>query len=155
MAPRPIRASRRRGQWHQGLELGLLGARPDGVVANQVQATRIATDPNNRREYGGVVADSAVPGPDEIVDAEVVPTEPEARPVTPPETGFTPDGVPTFEAVREKIETRYGTAIGSAELASETADGRRVEEQYEARQRAAHERLEQIRASMRDEPDHA
>ena len=88
-----------------------------------------------------------MPGPDEIVDAEVVPNEP----VTPQDTGYTPDGVPTFDAVREKIETRYGTAIGSSELAAETPEGRGVEEQYAARQRAAQERLEEIRASMRDE----
>ncbi|HYO04834.1 MAG TPA: hypothetical protein VET27_24355 [Mycobacterium sp.] len=80
---------------------------------------------------------------------------PDPVPVTSPDTGYTSGGVPTFEAVREKIETRYGTAIGSAELASETDDARQVEEQYEARQRAAHDRLEQIRASMRDEPDKA
>lgn len=61
---------------------------------------------------------------------------------------YTPDGVPTFESVREKIETRFGTALGSAELAHETPEGRRVDEQYEARQKAAAERLEQIRASM-------
>ncbi|TPG32291.1 hypothetical protein EAH80_20300 [Mycobacterium hodleri] len=84
------------------------------------------------------------------MDAEVV-TDP--LPATPQDTGYTAEGVPTFEAVREKIETRYGTAIGSSELASETAEGRDVEERYEARQRAAHDRLEQIRASMRDESD--
>jgi phage shock protein A len=92
----------------------------------------------------------------EIVDAEIVPADAPAAeppPVTPLDTGYTPGGVPTFESVREKIETRYGTSMGSAELASETAEGRQVEEQYEARQRAAHDRLEQIRASMRDEPD--
>jgi phage shock protein A len=50
--------------------------------------------------------------------------------------------------VREKIETRYGTAVGSAELDAETSEGRAVEEQYEARQRAAAERLAQIRESM-------
>jgi hypothetical protein len=115
----------------------------------QVQAGRIATDPNNQRGYGGSVGE-----PDEIIDAEVVPAEPPApTPTTPPDTGYTPGGVPTFESVREKIEDRYGTAIGSSELASETAEGRQVEEQYEARQRAAHDRLEQIKASMRDEPD--
>jgi phage shock protein A len=96
------------------------------------------------------VVDSGVPDPDEIIDAEVVP---DPVPVTPEDTGYTPGGVPTFDAVREKIETRYGTAIGSSELASETPEGRDVEEQYEARQRAAHERLEQIRASMRDDED--
>ncbi|MBJ7339004.1 MAG: hypothetical protein JHC64_14995 [Mycolicibacterium sp.] len=80
---------------------------------------------------------------------------PDPSPATPPDTGYTSGGVPTFESVREKIETRYGTAIGSAELASETAEGRDVEQQYEDRQRAAHDRLEQIRASMRDETDEA
>ncbi|MGP4053466.1 PspA/IM30 family protein [Mycobacterium sp. 4D054] len=70
-----------------------------------------------------------------------------------PETGYTSDGVPTFDSVREKIETRYATSIGSAELASETPEGRAVEDQYDARQRAAAERLAQIRESMAPEPD--
>jgi phage shock protein A len=79
--------------------------------------------------------------------------EPEAAPAEPEETGYTPGGVPTFESVREKIETRYGTAIGATELAAETPEGKDVEEQYEERQRAAAERLEQIRESMRDDPE--
>lgn len=66
----------------------------------------------------------------------------------PPEQGYTNSGVPTFESVREKIETRVGTALGAAELDAETPEGRSVEEQYEARQKAAAERLAQIRASM-------
>ncbi|EID18001.1 hypothetical protein MPHLEI_02018 [Mycolicibacterium phlei RIVM601174] len=70
-------------------------------------------------------------------------------PVAPEDTGYTPGGVPTFESVREKIETRYGTAIGAAELAAETPEGRSVEELYEERQRAAAERLAQIRESMK------
>jgi len=74
------------------------------------------------------------------------PTPPE--PVEPAETGYTPGGVPTFDSVREKIETRYGTAIGASELAAETPEGRTVEEQYDARQRAAAERLGEIRKSM-------
>jgi len=68
---------------------------------------------------------------------------------TEPDPGYDGAGVPTFESVREKIETRYGTALGAAELAAETAEGRTVEEQYEERQRAAAERLAQIRESMR------
>ncbi len=80
----------------------------------------------------------------------------EPQPPTPPpaeaaDTGYTPGGVPTFESVREKIETRYGTAIGASELAAETPEGRSVDEQYEERQRAAAERLEQIRKSMHSE----
>ena len=76
-------------------------------------------------------------------------TPPAPAPAPPPDPGYTDRGVPTFESVREKIETRYGTSLGAHELASETAEARRVEEQYEARQKAAAERLEQIRKSMK------
>lgn len=81
--------------------------------------------------------------------------DPAAPPAVPVETGYTAGGVPTFESVREKIETRYATSVGSAELDAETPEGRSVEEQYEARQKAAAERLAQIRQSMgtdRDSP---
>lgn len=72
-----------------------------------------------------------------------------AAPVTPlPDTGYTEAGVPTFEGVREKIETRYGTALGSTELAAETTESRSAAQQFEARERAAKEKLEEIRASM-------
>ena len=93
------------------------------------------------------------PGPDDVITADVVPSDPEPVPVAPVDTGYTPGGVPTFDSVREKIETRYGTAIGAAELAAETPEGRTVEEQYDARQKAAAERLAQIRESMNTKPD--
>lgn len=87
-----------------------------------------------------------------------MPEEPEENappppPAEPVETGYTPGGVPTFESVREKIETRYGTALGASELAAETPEGRAVEEQYDERQRAAAERLAEIRESMQSKPD--
>lgn len=72
-----------------------------------------------------------------------MPDEPEAH-----DPGYDSAGVPTFESVREKIETRYGTALGSAELAAETPEGRSAGEQYDERQRAAAERLAQIREAM-------
>jgi phage shock protein A len=68
---------------------------------------------------------------------------------TPPDPGYDTAGVPTFESVRDKIESRYATAQGAAELDADTAEGRSVDEQYEERQRAAAERLAQIRESMR------
>jgi phage shock protein A len=81
-----------------------------------------------------------------------VPDEPESSATEPDaDTGYSSSGVPTFESVREKIESRYETSIGSAELDAETPEGRDVEDQYEARQRAAADRLAQIRESMRDE----
>ena len=82
-----------------------------------------------------------------------MPDEPEIPDAAQPDPGYDSAGVPTFESVREKIETRYGTSLGAAELAAETPEGREVEEQYEERERAAAERLKQIRESMRREKD--
>jgi phage shock protein A len=82
-----------------------------------------------------------------------MPDEPESSSTEPePDTDYTSSGVPTFDAVREKIESRYGTSIGAAELDAETPEGRDVDEQFKARQRAAADRLAQIRESMRDDP---
>jgi len=96
--------------------------------------------------------------PEREASAEPEPAPPQSSappplPVEPVDTGYTPGGVPTFESVREKIETRYGTAIGASELAAETPEGRSVEEQYDARQKAAAERLAQIREAMRKPGD--
>jgi phage shock protein A len=97
--------------------------------------------------------DETTPEPEAATAPEPAPgpgPTPTPPPVEPVDTGYTPSGVPTFESVREKIETRYGTAIGASELAAETPEGRSVEEQYDARQKAAAERLAQIRESMRE-----
>ena len=96
------------------------------------------SDPNGRARRG-----------DGSVRAAAEPSPPRTQPVEPVDTGYTASGVPTFESVREKIETRYGTAIGATELDADTPEGRTVEEQYDARQRAAAERLAEIRESMR------
>ena len=102
---------------------------------------------------GDPTADSnpAPPEQQETTSEALEPQPPTPPPAEAADTGYTPGGVPTFESVREKIETRYGTATGATELAAETPEGRSVEEQYEERQRAAAERLEQIRKSMRAE----
>jgi phage shock protein A len=67
------------------------------------------------------------------------------------DAGYTDSGVPTFDAVRDAIESRYATSLGSTELAAETPEGRSVEQQYDARQRAAARRLAEIRDSMREQ----
>lgn len=107
---------------------------------------------------GVVTKDAAQPDESEdtetVIEGEVLPAAPGPVP-EPADTGYTAAGVPTFDAVREKIETRYGTALGASELAAETPGGRSVEEQYEQRQQAAAERLQQIRESMRDRDDDA
>lgn len=78
------------------------------------------------------------------------PTYPAPEPAEPavPETGYTDAGVPTLEGVREKIESRYGTALGATELAGETAEARSAAERFEANKKAAAEKLEEIRKSM-------
>ena len=96
---------------------------------------------------------AAEAAPAEAKPAETTPAM--AAPTEPVDTGYTQGGVPTFESVREKIETRYGTSIGAAELDAESQQGRTVEEQYDARQRAAAERLAEIRKSMHPEQDDA
>jgi len=88
------------------------------------------------------------PEPAEEATPSAAPAAPAAEPV---DTGYTPSGVPTFDSVREKIETRYGTSIGAAELDAESPEGRTIEEQYDARQRAAAERLAEIRKSMHED----
>lgn len=102
----------------------------------------------------------AEPADAPVIDAVVEPAPvpqagpvgtPAFTPVTPEETGYSPGGVPTFDYVREKIETRLGTSIGAAELAADTPEGRSIDEQYEARQKAAADRLAQIRESMKNE----
>ncbi|MBO0865539.1 MAG: hypothetical protein J2P16_10765 [Mycobacterium sp.] len=65
-----------------------------------------------------------------------------------PDPEYDSSGVPTFESVREKIESRYETSIGAAELDAESQQGRSIEEQYEERQKAAADRLAEIRESM-------
>jgi phage shock protein A len=97
--------------------------------------------------------DESTPEPESAEAASSpAPAPPSTEPV---DTGYTPGGVPTFDSVREKIESRYGTAIGAAELDAESPEGRTVEEQYDARQRAAAERLAEIRKSMHPEQDDA
>ena len=94
------------------------------------------------------MADDSTPGDPEQPETPEAAALPAAGPVTPPDTGYTPGGVPTLDGVREKIETRYGTALGATELAEETTEGRIAAQRYEARQHAAADKLEEIRASM-------
>ena len=72
-----------------------------------------------------------------------------AVPSSTPAGDYDESGVPTFEHVRDKIEGRYATALGSTELAEESETGRSIAQQQADRDAAARERLEQIRRSVR------
>ena len=97
--------------------------------------------------------DSAEPPvpPNSVVDAEIVDPSSPALPINPITPDYTGTGVPTFTHVRDKIEERIGRAIGSEELAHETPAGRSVQEQWDAREKAAKERLDQIRKSLHND----
>ena len=60
-----------------------------------------------------------------------------------------PGTTPSLDEVRQKIERRYANAMGAAELAQNSVQGRMMEVQQASVQMAGHSRLEQIRASMR------
>ena len=55
---------------------------------------------------------------------------------------------PNLDQVREKIERRYANALGQAELAQNSVQGRMAEVEQAGIQMAGHSRLEQIRAEM-------
>src|SRR5215813_12044824 len=59
-----------------------------------------------------------------------------------------PGTTPSLDEVREKIERRYANAMGRAELASNSVEGRMLEVQKSSLDMAGANRLEQIRASM-------
>ncbi|WP_367127472.1 hypothetical protein [Saccharothrix sp. HUAS TT1] len=82
-----------------------------------------------------------------VIDAEVVEHEP-APPVAPP-GDYTDDGVPTFEHVRDRIESRVATSAGAGELAGAVPEAKAVEDRFEARRQAGLDKLEEIRRSMR------
>ncbi|MBO0817042.1 MAG: PspA/IM30 family protein [Actinobacteria bacterium] len=59
-----------------------------------------------------------------------------------------PGSTPSLDEVRDKIEKRYANALGSAELAQNSVQGRMLEVQQASIDMAGASRLEQIRASM-------
>jgi phage shock protein A len=62
-----------------------------------------------------------------------------------------PGNTPSLDEVRDKIEQRYANAMGRAELASNSVEGRMLEVQKSSLDLAGSSRLEQIRASMAGE----
>ena len=59
-----------------------------------------------------------------------------------------PGTTPNLNEVRDKIEARYAKALGQAELAQNSVEGRMLEVQQSSLDFAGTSRLEQIRASM-------
>ena len=62
-----------------------------------------------------------------------------------------PGNTPSLDEVRDKIERRYANAMGRAELAGDSVEGRMLEIQKSSLDVAGSSRLDQIRASMAGE----
>jgi len=87
-----------------------------------------------------------------VLDAEIVEPAKDlttAPPPVVPAGDYNESGVPSFDYVRDRIETRVNTGIGSAELTDATPEAKTVEDQFEARKKAGRDKLEEIRRSMR------
>jgi phage shock protein A len=87
-----------------------------------------------------------------VLDAEIVEENKDLTTTPPPVVpagDYTEAGVPTFDFVRDRIENRVATSVGSTELADATPEGKAVEDQFEARKKAGLDKLEEIRRSMR------
>jgi phage shock protein A len=63
-----------------------------------------------------------------------------------------PGNAPSLDEVRDKIEKRYANALGAADLAQNSVQGRMLEVQQATTDMAGASRLEQIRASMEGRP---
>ncbi|WP_020498366.1 PspA/IM30 family protein [Sciscionella marina] len=63
-----------------------------------------------------------------------------------------PGSTPSLEEVRDKIEKRYATAVGQADLAKNTVQGRMMEVEAATNKMAGSSRLDQIRASVKGGP---
>ncbi|AFU00588.1 hypothetical protein [Nocardia brasiliensis] len=123
--------------------LGLVGAGDSPPLPGVTPATPtlpVHDAPTIRDVSGQVAGTSPVPA---------VPVPPTGT-TAPTETGgYSPSGVPTWGSVRDKVEQRFGTAQGMGELDQQTPAGRSADEQWDAREKAARERLDQIRKSLR------
>ena len=84
--------------------------------------------------------------PPEPIDAEIVP---DATP-EPPAPDYDERGVPSLDYVRDKIEGRFATSLGSTELAEDTPEARSLEEQQAEREQAGKAKLDEIRRTLRE-----
>ncbi|GAA4706697.1 hypothetical protein GCM10023215_54090 [Pseudonocardia yuanmonensis] len=124
-------------------------SRPDDPrPADDATPEPVDADPNRLTPAAGAESSDAEPIDAEIVEETTpVPAAPPA-PGTPPATGYTDEGVPTLDYVRDKIEGRAATAAGWQELAGDTEAARTADEQFADRERKAKDKLEEIRRSM-------
>ncbi len=116
-----------------------------GDASSESAMSSATVPPVSRAQELGGPASRQVGG---LPPVPAVPVAPTGIPSGPEVGRYSSSGVPTFESVRDRVEQRFGTAQGMGELDRQTPAGRSADEQWEARERAARERLAQIRKSL-------
>lgn len=90
---------------------------------------------------------SAPHSPDHAPDDQPLLTPPSG--ITAPAPDYSEAGVPSLDFVRDKIEGRHARALGATELAETTPEVRSFEKQAAEREKAAADKLEELRRSLR------
>lgn len=139
---RPVVAGRA-GLWALRTVLDELAGVRHGDPADNVNPPTPAP-PGYGASAGGPASGQVAGG----IPVPPVPVPSSGIPGTPPTGGYSSSGIPSFESVRDKVEQRFGTARGMGELDRDTPAGRSAEEQFQAREKAARERLDRIRESL-------
>ncbi|MEV5837809.1 hypothetical protein [Nocardia sp. NPDC052112] len=116
-----------------------------GHAGAEAAVSPTTATPQSHEQESGSGASGQVGG---LSPVPAVPVPPTGIPSGSEVGGYSSSGVPTFESVRDKVEQRFGTAQGMGELDRQTPAGRSADEQWEAREKAARERLAQIRKSL-------
>ncbi|MBB1159234.1 MULTISPECIES: hypothetical protein [Amycolatopsis] len=89
------------------------------------------------------------PGEQQPLDAEIVESS-GPPPADLPEPDYSDNGAPSFDFVRDRIEKRYTTSVGSQELAGigGPEDLQSLDKKIADRKEAAKDKLAEIRRSM-------
>ncbi|MEV2222202.1 hypothetical protein AB0E01_20300 [Nocardia vinacea] len=116
-----------------------------GHTSSEAAVSPATATPQSHDQASGVGASGQVGG---FSPVPAIPVPSTGIPSGSEVGGYSSGGVPTFESVRDKVEQRFGTAQGMGELDRQTPAGRGADEQWEAREKAARERLAQIRKSL-------
>jgi hypothetical protein len=129
-------------------------AEPDEVVDGELVETpeqsgdQHPADHQDPADDQDVVQDADTVDPASQAVSGGVPAGTPPVPIAAPAFDYTDDGVPTLDYVRDKIEGRWGTALGSTELAEASQPGRAQQDAAEERARLAAEKLAEIRRQV-------
>lgn len=105
-----------------------------GADGQRTSAVERPTTPTEQRP--------GTPGPGAATDDSALPRSPL------PETYYSEHGVPTFDAVAERIQQQSATADGNAVLDAESTRGKDEADTMDRLKKAGKDRLDQLRKSM-------